>query len=167
MLRSREKPDYMNWYVLYTKPRAEKKSADELEKMGMEVFCPMITEIRQWSDRKKKVTRPLFTSYIFVRLMPKERNNVFQVPGVVRYLHWLGKPAIARDEEIETIQKWLNDDHYEDVQVKNIEPGDKVTLNSGALKGKTGIVQKVGKKEIRLTLESLGFVVVAKTREVV
>jgi hypothetical protein len=31
----------------------------------------------------------------------------FQSVGVVRYLFWLGKPAIVRDEEIDTIQKWL------------------------------------------------------------
>jgi hypothetical protein len=35
------------------------------------------------------------------------KNMVFQSVGVVRYLFWLGKPAIVRDEEIDTIQKWL------------------------------------------------------------
>ena len=54
----------MEWYALYTKPRWEKKVAKALEKIGIIVYCPMITEVRQWSDRKKKVTLPLFKSYV-------------------------------------------------------------------------------------------------------
>ena len=45
----------LNWYVLYTTSRAEKKVAQRLEEKGLEVFLPMIEELRQWSDRKKKV----------------------------------------------------------------------------------------------------------------
>lgn len=156
----------MNWYVLYTKPRWEKKTATELERNGIEVYCPMITTVRQWSDRKKKVTSPLFTSYIFVRLKEKDRNLVFSAPGVVRYLFWLGKPAIVRDEEIETIERWLNNDQYEDVQVRSFQPGERVEIQSGPMKGQKGVVKEVGKKEIRLVLESLGYVVTTKLREV-
>lgn len=156
----------MNWYVLYTKPRWEKKTATELERKGIEVYCPMITTVRQWSDRKKKVTSPLFTSYIFVRLKEKDRNLVFSAPGVVRYLFWLGKPAIVRDEEIETIERWLNNDQYEDVQVRSFKPGERVEIQSGPMKGQKGVVKEVGKKEIRLVLESLGYVVTTRLREV-
>ncbi|MDX1426779.1 MAG: transcription termination/antitermination NusG family protein [Salegentibacter mishustinae] len=50
----------MSWYVLYTKPRTEKRVAESLEQMGVEVYCPLITEIKQWKDRKKKLKTPLF-----------------------------------------------------------------------------------------------------------
>lgn len=156
----------MNWYVLYTKPRWERKTAGELEKLGIEVYCPMITTIRQWSDRKKKVTSPLFTSYIFVRLKEKDRNQVFAASGVVRYLFWLNKPAIVRDEEIETIERWLNNDEFEDIEVRSFQPGERVEIQSGPMKGQKGIVKEVRRKEISLVLESLGFVVTTKLREV-
>ena len=48
----------MNWYALYTKPRWESKVEKALEKMGIETYCPMTTEVRQWSDRKKKLPPP-------------------------------------------------------------------------------------------------------------
>ena len=67
----------MPWYVVRTKPQHEVKSAQYLEKLGVEVFCPVITEIHQWSDRRKKVTVPLFKSYIFVNPQEKDRNMVF------------------------------------------------------------------------------------------
>src|SRR5690606_27244913 len=96
----------MPWYVIYTKPRAEAKVAESLKKLGITVYCPMITEVHRWSDRKKKVSLPLFKSYVFVQLLPKDRNQVFAVPGVVNYLFWLGKPAQVREQEIQTIKKW-------------------------------------------------------------
>ncbi|MDT0651627.1 UpxY family transcription antiterminator, partial [Autumnicola edwardsiae] len=92
----------MQWYVLYTKPKWELKVYENLQKKDIKAYCPTVTEVKQWSDRKKKITAPLFRSYIFVYLAEKERSEVFEVPGVVRYLYWLGKPAIVRDVEIQT-----------------------------------------------------------------
>lgn len=154
------------WYVLYTKPKAEIKVADALEKMNVEVYCPTVSEIRQWTDRKKKVTIPLFRSYVFVRLREKDRHKVFEVSGVVRYLYWLGKPALVRDAEIETIQKWLNGDELEEVKVCHLAPGDRVNIKSGVFKDEEAIVKEVGTKRIKLILLSLGCTVYAKTRQI-
>ncbi len=90
----------MTWFVLYVKPQNEIKVGKALTALGIEVFCPTKKEVRQWSDRKKTVEVPLFKSYVFVKLEAQNRNQVFSVPGVVRYLFWLGKPAVVRDEEI-------------------------------------------------------------------
>ena len=45
----------MSWFAIYTRPKNEKKVTFSLEKMGIEAYCPMITQVKQWSDRKKKV----------------------------------------------------------------------------------------------------------------
>ena len=156
----------MKWFVLYTKPRTEQKTAQELEKLGLEVYCPLTIEIRKWSDRTKKIKTPLFKSYIFVNLEERERNKVFAVPSVVRYLTWLRKPAVVKEEEIQTLKDWLESDMYEEVQVHNFSPGDKVTINNGALKGRSGTIQEIGKREVRLVLESLGFIVTTKIKDV-
>lgn len=156
----------MKWFVLYTKPRTEQKTAQELEKLGLEVYCPLTIEIRKWSDRTKKIKTPLFKSYIFVNLEERDRNKVFAVPSVVRYLTWLRKPAVVKEEEIQTLKDWLESDMYEEVQVHNFSPGDKVTINNGALKGRSGTIQEIGKREVRLVLESLGFIVTTKIKDV-
>lgn len=156
----------MKWFVLYTKPRTEQKTAQELEKLGLEVYCPLTIEIRKWSDRTKKIKTPLFKSYIFVNLEERDRNKVFAVPSVVRYLTWLRKPAVVKEEEIQTLKDWLESDLYEEVQVHNFSPGDKVTINNGALKGRSGTIQEIGKREVRLVLESLGFIVTTKIKDV-
>lgn len=152
----------MNWYVVYTKPKWEKKVADRLKQLGIECYCPLITQVKQWSDRKKKIEVPLFNSYVFVQLADSERNSVFQVSGVVRYLFWLGKPAIVKDEEIEVIKKSLKDPNLYDVTVSSIQVGDKIKLDSGAFINQNAIVQEVSGNYYILVLETLGCVLKIK-----
>ena len=79
------------WFVLYTKPNQEIKVVDGLNKMGIECYCPTTKVIKQYSDRKKKILKPLMPSYVLVFIEDSKRNNVFSVFGVVRYLFWQGK----------------------------------------------------------------------------
>ena len=152
----------MNWYVVYTKPKWEKKVAEKLAQAGIECYCPLITQIKQWSDRKKKVEVPLFNSYVFVQLPDADRNTIFAVPGVVRYLFWLGKPAIVRDEEIKIIKKNLSTPNIADISVSSIQVGDRIKLHSGAFSNQDAIVQEISKTYYILVLESLGCVLKIK-----
>ena len=149
----------MPWYALYTESRQEKKVALRLAQLGIEVYCPLVIQERQWSDRKKKVEVPLLPSYVFVRLEPHNREVVFQVSGVVRYLYWLGQPAIVKDNEIEMLQKWLRD-KIVSFEVVGIEPGSIYEIPSGPFIGQKGIVEKVDKNQITLILEQLGMKVI-------
>ena len=154
----------MNWYVIYTKPKWEKKVAEQLAEAGIDCYCPLITQIRQWSDRKKKVEVPLFNSYVFVQLDESERNSVFQSAGVVRYLFWLGKPAIVRHEEIEVIKKWINTSDAADIMVDRYKIGDAIQLDSGPFSAQKAIVQEVTNTHYVLVLESLGCVLKMKIK---
>lgn len=157
----------MQWYALYTKSRTELKTAGRLKDLGIEVYCPVITEVHQWSDRKKKVKVPLFRSYVFVRMEPKNLNLVFEAPGVVSYVFWLGERAVIKDEEIEVIQRWLESDKVEEAKIDLLKAGDKITISKGAFKDQEAIIKEVGKKTMRLILPKLGCVLQVKTREVV
>jgi len=56
------------WFVVYTRPQQELKVAQQLTAMGITNYCPTITLVKQYSDRKKKVSKPLLSSYVMVRL---------------------------------------------------------------------------------------------------
>ncbi len=145
----------MNWYALYTKPRNEKKVEEQLHKMGLEVFCPKVTVVKQWSDRKKKVSQPLIPSYVFIKIKEQERDLVFSVSGVVRYLFFLGKPAIIKESEINAMKETLNHD-FKEVGVMDLEKGQKFTIEEGTFKGQEAtFIEQKGNKII-LRLESLG-----------
>lgn|SRR5690606_30353485 len=155
----------MPWYVIYTKPRAELKVAGQLKDMGIHTYCPTVTEEHLWSDRRKKVTLPLFRSYVFVKMNPKDRNQVFAAPGVVNYLFWLGKPAEVRDQEIQTIEAWNENQGVERMKVEQLSPGDRVTISKGIFKDQTALIKHVGDKRMRLILPGMGVVVNVKVRE--
>ncbi|MCD0471043.1 UpxY family transcription antiterminator [Flavobacterium sp. JAS] len=152
----------MNWYVVYTKPKWEKKVAEKLNQIGIECYCPLITQVKEWSDRKKKVEVPLFNSYVFVQLENVDRNSVFQIAGAVRYLFWLGKPAIVRNEEINIIKKSLMSSNVSDISVNSIQPGDRIKLETGAFSNQDAIVREVSNTHYILVLESLGCVLKIK-----
>jgi transcriptional antiterminator RfaH len=116
----------------------------------------MVTTIKQWSDRKKKVSLPLFTSYVFVQVTELQRAAVFDVTGVVRYLFWLGKPAVVREEEINIIKELLSENSYKEVRLATLEPGDTLILKEGAFKGKTATFKEQKGNKTILILNSLG-----------
>ena len=152
----------MKWFVLYTKPRFEVKVANALESMGIRSYCPLYKQVKCYSDRKKKVETPLLRSYVLVQLEDKDRAQVFTIPGVVRYLFWLGKPAIVREEEIESMQQAL-EGVYESILVTQLQKGASYTIPEGPFKGLQGKVVTLLKKRIRLELPSLGVLVTLKT----
>src|SRR5574343_246603 len=102
------------WLAIYSRPRWEKKVARLLQEKGIECYCPLNKVRRQWSDRIKTIEEPLFKSYVFVRVSEVERSSVRLVQGVVNFVYWLGKPAVVKERESETIQKFLNE--YEAVE---------------------------------------------------
>jgi len=145
----------MNWFVIYTKSRHEYKVSQALQELGIHAYCPMLNLVKQYSDRKKKVTQPLLPSYVFVKIKEKDREKVFDVPGAVRYLFWLGKPAVVKEKEIELLQNYLTGT-YADVSLQNVQKGDLLTIPSGPFKGSEGTVLNVQKNKIRIVLSGIG-----------
>ncbi len=155
------------WFILVVKARNEIKVAEQLTDRGFTIYCPTKKEIKHWSDRKKTVHTPLFPSYVFIQLTSKERNNVFTVPGIVRYLFWLGKPAVVQDAEMDTLQKWLANDAVDQVSLAQLHPGENITIKHGVLKDKKAVIQQVNGKRVKLAIQGLGIVVNIKLRELV
>ena len=86
----------MNWYVIHTKPRGEKKTEEQLLSLGINAYCPIRNEIRIWSDRKKRIEMPVLPSMVLVNIEDKDINRVFECRGVVRYMFWLGKQLLPK-----------------------------------------------------------------------
>ncbi|WP_400070569.1 UpxY family transcription antiterminator [Zobellia russellii] len=155
------------WYVLKVRQGYEKKVTEGLTKMDIQVYCPIVKEVRFWSDRKKTVETPLIKSYVFIKSTEKNRSMAFSVHGVERYLYWLGKPAIVRNEEIEVLKDWVSNDAVEELMYSQLQPGDRTTIRSGLLKDQIAVVRHIGKTRVSLVLEDMGIVVNAKLKEVV
>jgi transcription termination/antitermination protein NusG len=126
------------WHVFYTSSRHEKKSAEVLSKNGFEVFLPIVTEMKQWSDRKKKVQTPLFKSYLFVFISHSQIQSVCGFPGVSFAIKNAGKYATIKPKEIEQIRLLLSSGIYAEAVPGNVVEGDSVIIDEGPLKGMAG-----------------------------
>jgi transcription antitermination factor NusG len=153
--------DTRKWYTVYTKPRWEKKVYGLFLERNIEAYCPLNRVRKKWSDRVKWVEEPLFKSYVFVKVSDEERSLVRLVNGVVNFVYWLGKPAVVKDKEIETIRKFLGE--YTDVRVEplDLRKDSKITIRRGVFMDKEAKVVKVLNNKVQVVIESLGYSLIA------
>lgn len=149
-----------NWYAFYTRSRSEKQVFARLEEEGFTAYLPLITRIKQWSDRKKKVQEPLIRSYVFVRTDEKSVNEVLKVSGIVFVLKYMGKPAKVREKEIKNLRiLTAGESEYVNTMptIKNLVDGARIKVVNGSFAGLEGeYVRMKGNYRVIVRMESLG-----------
>jgi len=134
------------WYAVYTNSRAEKRVSDRINEMGVETFLPLQKTLRQWSDRKKLVEKPLISSYVFVKAIPKEFFPIRTVDGVVKFIMIQGKPVAIPEQQITNLRILCGSDASVEVSSDVYAEGDKVEVILGSLTGLQGELIRVGRK---------------------
>jgi transcription termination/antitermination protein NusG len=133
--------DQAHWYAIRTRSRHEKLVARQLEKLGIQSFLPIVTKMKQWSDRQKQVEEPLFSGYAFVRVnhSSSDRVRVLQTQGVVNFVGVQGSGVPIPDREIENIATLLASRvSYQERPYLHV--GRRVRVCGGALDGMEGIL---------------------------
>jgi len=145
------------WYAVYTHSKSEKKVEERLTKAGFESYLPLQTNVKQWSDRKKIVKSPLISSYVFVKTHESNLTQVYEVPGVVNILKYLGNYAIVKNEEIENLKILIaNDVPIQTIEPVNLTKGTSIIVTSGPFSGLTAnYVTNSGKHRVIVKLEAL------------
>lgn len=127
---------------------------------GFTVFLPLTKEVRQWSDRKKKIDVPLFNSYIFVNIPEYSIAEILQTPGIAWSIRYNGAPAFLRDQEYELIERFLTTGYHLEILPQDFfEAGDSVIVASGPLKGAVGRVAAMHPTKLLVWLETIGQVI--------
>jgi transcription antitermination factor NusG len=152
------------WYAVYTRPRWEKKVANLLMRKNIESYCPLNRVKKQWHDRKKIVEVPLFTSYVFIKADNSSSTSILETDGILNFVHWLGKRAIIRDSEIQTIKDFLLE--YDNIQLekKRININDRVKIIEGPLTDISGTVKYISGRTVYVELPSLGYAMKAQVQ---
>src|SRR5215813_1682003 len=128
------------WYAIQTQCRREKVVAFELQTRGVTTFLPLVKEVHRWSDRRKIVDLPLFSSYVFVRLLAtnETRARVLHTDGVIRFVGQPGGGSPIPDEQIESV-KMLVAKNLPFVSHPFLKAGQRVRIRGGALDGLEGV----------------------------
>lgn len=150
------------WYAVYTRPKWEKKVSQILTAKKIEAYCPLNKVQKQWSDRKKLSEEPLFTSYVFVHASPNEHLLIKAADGVINFVHWLGNPAVIKDDEIDTIRKFLGEYNNVKLEKADVNLNDRIRISGGLLGGQEGNVKEIKNSTVRVYLPSLGYQLLAE-----
>lgn len=148
-----------NWYVVKARPNTEKKVHERLLNNNFTSYLPIYSTVRQWSDRKKKVSLPLIPSVVFVNCEITDLPKLFLIPGINGILNYLGKPAVVKDLEIENLRILLNEWSDDSIAPCDefLEEGTSIEVIQGPFKGLIATsISLNGKNRVVVKIESLG-----------
>lgn len=132
------------WYAIQTRARHEKIVASQLERDGIETFLPLCSRVHIWSDRRKVIDLPLFSSYVFVHTSytVSERVHLLRTRGVVGFVGPRKEATSIPADQIERVRSVIRA-NAQYGPVPYLAAGQRVRIRSGALHGLEGILLRV------------------------
>ena len=113
------------WNVLYTRPRAEKKATMELSALGVQVYCPTVEVLSQWSDRKKRIQKPALPSMVLVKEDTPD-SLLFSCKNIRGRMAYNGEKSRVSQVEVNRLRDFLNGDYT--VEGSQIRIGNNITV---------------------------------------
>jgi len=146
-----------SWYAVQTRARHERVVMQRFQDKGLTAFLPVVTEKRRWSDRWKEVELPLFSCYVFVKIMEtnEDRLRVLCTDSVFDFVGATRQGTPIPDEQIEAVQTIVNERmNWETFPFLKI--GQRVRIRSGSLTGVEGIlVSRNGKRSVVVSVDAI------------
>jgi len=145
------------WYLIYTRPRHERKVSESLSEDGIDNFLPTIKQLRNWSDRKKYIDSPLFPSYIFVRLRNvAEYYNSLKAEGALYYVKFGSSISRVSESVIDGIRMLLDTGAPVEVSSQCFQPSQQLIISDGPFTGMScEVVEFKGKEKILVRVNLL------------
>jgi transcriptional antiterminator NusG len=141
----------LRWYAVVSRSRHEKTAAIALTSLGITTFCPFVSEMHHWSDRRKLVDVPLFPGYVFVQIpnSAEAQLQVLKTSGVVQFVGNRQGAVPIQDREINNVRAVL-EQRVSCSPYPFLELGQRVRIRGGSLDGIEGIL--VGRDSAKLVL---------------
>jgi transcriptional antiterminator NusG len=144
--------DELAWYVIHAQTRKEREVETALQRLGLEIFLPLVSVPSRRRDRKVTLQVPLFPGYLFInaRLDTKIVHRIIKTHHVFRLLG-NGRPALIPEAEVEAIENIVSGGrpYY---PWTFLEKGKRVTVIEGPLAGVEGIILEKREQKRRLVV---------------
>jgi transcription termination/antitermination protein NusG len=150
-------PNCEKWFAVHTRARHERAVAHRLAERGVQIFLPTLTEVHRWNDRKKTLELPLFSCYIFVKLMPgnEERQRVLRTDSVIGLVGTPGVGTAIPDEQIDAV-RILVASRIPCCPHPFLKAGQRVRIRGGALEGLEGVfLSRQGERRLIISVEAM------------
>jgi transcriptional antiterminator RfaH len=146
------------WYVIQTKPKQEAETSRRLGDLGLECLLPKVLDYRTWNGRAVTIEKPLFPSYLFVKLiLVYHYYQVKWTKGLARFVGWGDKPVPIADEIVDIIRNRMDEGGRVRMGL-DLKPGEQVRIKSGPLKDFIGIFDGTisPRRRVRILLQLVG-----------
>jgi transcription antitermination factor NusG len=142
------------WWVLHTRPRAEKVIAERFCSQHRSVFLPLRKQAHTHNKRTRYAYNPLFPGYLFVRGSGEVRQAALETNRVASVI------PVSDQDGLNNALVGI----YRSMQVgmlmaveEGYHPGSPVVIESGFLQGTVGkVIGQDGERRFLIELEMLG-----------
>jgi transcriptional antiterminator RfaH len=145
------------WYLIYTRPRHEKKVSEYFLETGINYFLPTVKQLRTWCDRKKYIESPLFPSYIFVYIRNMDDfYNALKADGSLYYVKNGSIVSRISESIIDNIRILIDAGASIEVNTEYFKPSQQLMIQDGPFTGMScEVVEFKGKEKILVRVHLL------------
>jgi transcriptional antiterminator RfaH len=133
-----------NWFLLQTKSRQESRAVENLERQGVDSFCPVISVEKVSRGSRVVKQEVLFPGYLFVNFNQTSvtATTVRSTRGVSHFVTCAGSPMMVPDTLIEQLRKRADPSNAE--LVSNLpQVGDQLEVIEGPFRGLNAVFSQV------------------------
>ena len=134
---AREADAFSHWWVMHTKPRAEKSLARRLCELERSFFLPLYEQRSSRQGRVQTSFLPLFPGYLFIHGTEDDRIQALKTNLVVQCLQVLEQDQLHQD--LHNVYRLMKSGDSLVPEVR-LEPGRAVEIIHGPLRGMEGRV---------------------------
>ncbi len=156
---TKQASDARSWYLIYTKPRAEKLAQENLQRQEFVTYLPLIQETHRIRGKYASRIEPMFPRYLFIQLNCTTDNwspirSTLGVSSIVRFGTY---PMQVPESLLEILQKNEDDNGSQSMTEKEFQTGDCIRIIEGAMAGLEGIYEsKTSKERVIILLNIAG-----------
>jgi len=140
-----------HWFAIRTSLRWEFRASSELSSRGVETYLPRSSSRHQWSDRSKKIDRPLFPGYLFSRFKIADRVRILQVPSVKQIVGVGNTPQPISVHQLDNL-KALVAANSGLAPWPYLNSGQRIQVDRGPLTGVKGFVIRAEEGVVRIVV---------------
>jgi transcriptional antiterminator RfaH len=147
------------WYLAYTRPRMEQTALENLQRQGLHAYLPLFKTTRRTDDGLQPTHVPMFPRYVFVSPACERQSlsTVASTRGVNNLVKFGIVPAVVPPEIVLHVREFERARNLAGIDVISpIQPGARVRMRKGALKGLEGLVVSIARERVTFLLELLG-----------
>jgi transcription antitermination factor NusG len=133
----------LEWWLVHTKPRQEKKFAEEMRSWGIAHYVPVTYCKSVTRGRDRYAWLPLFSGYAFLKCNSDQRLLALKTNRLVT-IHPVSDPFLL-ERQLATLADLIDKGIPLRVE-ERLVAGREVEVKAGTLKGKRGIVIRRGGK---------------------